>query len=244
MTPEFVRSARIPVCIFAKPPVASEVKTRLIPVLGAQAAARLASAMFHDVWRVVQSHPGTHPILATPKPGAFPITIPAGDVWLQGEGDLGARLERIVTRGLAQSPAVMALGADSPALSPAHLGAALECLETHDAVLGPCTDGGFYLLALRRCPGGLFQSLPWSAAGTREALAMRLREHAFSIAELEPLFDVDVPADLHTLAEYLATASPRQSATAAWWSKHSCASQPTGDDVNTHANHHHCAGVE
>jgi hypothetical protein len=208
---------KIPVCIFAKPPVPSEVKTRLIPALGAEGAAQLASAMLRDVWRAAQSHPGIHPILATTRPGGFPISVPDDDVWLQGEGDLGERIERIITRGLLHAPAAMAIGADSPGFSDAHIEAAIECLRTNDAVLGPSTDGGFYLLALRRCPRGLFASLPWTAAETRKALKVRLQEHAFSIAELKPLFDVDIPADLRTLAGYLAAVPSRLSATRAWW---------------------------
>lgn len=214
---------KIPVCIFAKPPAPLQAKTRLIPALGAEGAAQLASAMLRDVWRAVQSHPGVHPILATTRPGAFPMSLPDDDMWLQGEGDLGERMERIITRGLVHAPAVMAIGADSPAFSAAHLQAAIDCLETRDAVLGPSVDGGFYLLALRRYPRGLFASLPWSAAATRTALKARLQEHAFSVAELDPLFDVDIPADLRTLASYL-DATSSQSATRAWWCEYSCKS--------------------
>ena len=180
--------------------------------------------MLRDVWCTVESYSGVRPILATTGPGAFPVSVREPDIWLQGEGDLGERIERIITRGLQESTAVMALGADSPAFSGAHLGAALECLASHDAVVGPSRDGGFYLLALRRCPSGLFASLPWSTGETRQALKARLQEHAFSIAELEPLFDVDTPADLSTLAGYFAAYPYRQSATREWWVENSCAS--------------------
>jgi glycosyltransferase A (GT-A) superfamily protein (DUF2064 family) len=154
----------------------------------------------------------------------FPVSVPNGDVWLQGEGDLGERIERILTRGLLDSSAVVAIGADSPAFTAAHLEAALEYLERHDAVVGPAIDGGFYLLGLRRCPGGLFASLPWSTGETRQALQARLREHDFSIAELEWLFDVDLPADLNTLGKYLGTHSSTHSATREWWGRNSCES--------------------
>jgi glycosyltransferase A (GT-A) superfamily protein (DUF2064 family) len=172
----------------------------------------------------VASSPGVRPILATTRPGTFPVSVPDGDVWLQGEGDLGERIERILTVGLQQSPAVMVLGADSPAFTVVHVEAAIDGLQSHDAVLGPSTDGGFYLLALRRCPRGLFAGLPWSTGETCKALQARLREHAFSIAQLEPLFDIDTPADLRELAEYLAVQAPRQSATRAWWLENSCES--------------------
>ena len=84
----------IPVCIFAKPPVPGEVKTRLIPVLGAAGAAELASAMLLDAWRIVESCAGVRPILATTRSGDLPMSVACEDVWLQGEGDLRAPQEQ------------------------------------------------------------------------------------------------------------------------------------------------------
>jgi rSAM/selenodomain-associated transferase 1 len=206
----------IPVCIFAKPPIPAEVKTRLIPALGAAGAAELASAMLLDIWCTVELCPGVRPILATTLPGDFPVCVSPDDMWLQGDGDLGQRMERIFNRGLLQAPAVIALGADSPALTAAHLRAALDALQTNDIVVGPAIDGGFYLLALRTRQAGLFHSLPWSSSKTLQALKKRIEEHCLSIAELEPLFDVDTPTDLLTLQEHLLTHPSSAPATSAW----------------------------
>lgn len=206
----------VPVCIFAKPPVSAEVKTRLIPALGAAGAAELAGAMFLDVWRTVESCPGVRPILATTRPGDFPVCVSPGDIWLQGDGDLGQRLERIFNRGLHQAPAVIAVGADSPALTIAHLQAALDAVQTNDLVIGPSSDGGFYLLGLRRSRAWLFSSLPWSSSKTRQALKRRIEECCLSFAELELLFDVDTPSDLLTLEQHLRTHLSLAPATRAW----------------------------
>lgn len=207
----------IPVCLFAKPPVAGEVKTRLIPVIGAEGAARLAGAMLLDVWRTMEGCRGIRPILSTTRPGEFPMRVRAEDVWLQGEGDLGRRIERILTRALVDSVAAIAIGGDSPGLTVAHVEAAREALETNDAVLGASTDGGFYLLGMRRCREGLFCSVPWSAEETCQALRTKLEEEKFAIAELEPLFDVDTPDDLRLLEERLAADPASAPATRAWW---------------------------
>jgi len=223
MTPQVTGKLGIPICIFAKPPVPAEVKTRLIPALGETGAAELAAAMLRDTWEVAASLPGGRPILATTRRGNFPIAVADCDLWLQGDGDLGRRLEQILTRGLEQAGSAIALGADSPGLTGIHLKAALEGLENHDAVLGPSLDGGFYLLGLRRCPPGLLASLPWSRPDTCQAVVTRLRQHGFSILELELLFDVDVPGDLRTLGSHLAAAG-EPSATRAWWLENVCAS--------------------
>lgn len=222
---------QIPFCIFAKPPVPAEVKTRLIPALGAEGAAQLAAAMLQDVWRVVEACPQARPVLATTRLGTFPVPVADGDVWLQGDGDLGDRLQRILDRALLHAPAAIALGADTPALTADHLKAALAALRSNDAVLGPATDGGFYLLALRRCPRGLFAALPWSCPTTLQALKSRLEEHSFSIAELEPLCDIDTPADLAAWTHCIADPATPATAARAWWLK-------------THANHDHSPGFE
>ena len=210
----------IPVCVFAKPPVPGQVKTRLIPILGRTCAADLASAMLLDVWRTVESCGGVSPTLATTAPGAFPIAISPSDVWLQGDGDLGQRIEGIMTRALLQASAAIAIGADSPTLTAAHIRAALDALQTNDAVLGPSIDGGFYLLGLRMCRPGLFTSLPWSTSETGQRVRARLEEHSLSIMELDPLFDVDTPGDLLCLEEHLTADASLAPATRAWYFQH------------------------
>jgi hypothetical protein len=209
----------IPVCIFAKPALAGEVKTRLIPALDAGGAAELASVMLLDIWHTVESCPGVRPILATTRYGDFPTPVSPDDIWLQGDGDLGQRMERILNRGLVEAPAAIAIGADSPALTAAHLKAALDALQTNDVVVGPSSDGGFYMLALRTCQAGLLHSLPWSSSNTLGALKARIKEYSLSIAELEPLFDVDTPGDLITLEKHLFTHPSAAPVTRGWWDR-------------------------
>ena len=162
------------------------------------------------------SCPGVRPILSTTVRGDFPVRVSPDDIWLQGDGDLGQRIERIFNRGLLDAPAVIAIGADSPALTAAHLRAALRALQTNDVVVGPSSDGGFYLLALRRGKPDSFTSLPWSSSKTLHALKKRIEECCLSIAELEPLFDVDTPRDLLTLETHLLTHPSSAPATRAW----------------------------
>ncbi len=193
----------IPVCIFAKPPIPGRVKTRLARFLGHVGAARLASAMLCDVWSIVQIGTGVVPVLAAAEPGSFAIDVPNERIWLQETGDLGARIEGILRRGLATAPAAIALGADSPLLTSAHLEEAVECLTDRDAVLGPCEDGGFYLLGVHHCPPGLFADLPWSREDTCERTSHRLEMNGMSVGRISSLFDVDTIAELEQLREQL-----------------------------------------
>jgi rSAM/selenodomain-associated transferase 1 len=208
----------IPVCVFAKPPAPESAKTRLASALGNERTAALARAMFVDVWNSVSACPGVRPILATTEFRNVPVDIPLSDIWLQGEGDLGARLERIMSRGLLEAPLVLAVGADSPILTSSHITGALDALDANDAVIGPCADGGFYLLGLRQCPAGLFSNLPWSSSITCQAVVRTLREHGFTVGQMETLFDIDVIDDLQRLYEYLASKPQVAPATRAWYS--------------------------
>ncbi|MBF5043695.1 glycosyltransferase [Aggregicoccus sp. 17bor-14] len=189
------------VCLFAKPPRAGEAKTRLIPALGPEGAAALARAFLADTWALLEQLPWAEPVLTSPAPWPEALLpAPGIAVWPQGEGALGARLERVLARALAQRPFAMALGADSPGLPAAHLARARALLAEADAVLGPSEDGGFYLLGLRRAlPPGALEGLPWSAPDTLACTEQRLRALGLRVARAEPWFDVDTPHDLERL---------------------------------------------
>jgi len=187
------------ICIFAKPPRAGEVKTRLAAAIGDESAAALARAFLDDTVDAVRSLPWASAALATTE--RFDARLP---LLLQGEGDLGARIERVMRAALGSAGIAIAIGADAPALPRRLLEAARAALDHNDAALGPAEDGGFYLLALRRCPEGLFAGLPWSADDTCAKTLGRLRERGLRPALLEPWFDVDRPADLDRLRAAIA----------------------------------------
>jgi rSAM/selenodomain-associated transferase 1 len=180
------------ICIFAKPPTQGEVKTRL--GLAPHDAARLAQAFLDDTIEAAGRLPWAEVALASTAAVASPLPVV-----LQGGGDLGARIERVLGEALRRAPAAIAVGADAPALPERFLEQARAALRACDAAVGPSDDGGFYLLALKRCPSGLLEGLPWSAADTCTRTVARLRERGLRTALLEPWFDVDRPADLEKL---------------------------------------------
>lgn len=185
----------VPCLVFAKPPRAGFVKTRLIPALGAEGAARVAAALLADTWQNVGGTDGLRPILATPSPGAD-HGIDAQEIWDQGDGDLGARLERTLARALTGSRAAIAIGADCPGITPEQWREVLTGLAKADAVLGPTDDGGFWVLGAVRCPPGLLAGLPWSAPTTCAATSDQLHRYGLSVGRVSGAFDLDEPADL------------------------------------------------
>jgi rSAM/selenodomain-associated transferase 1 len=191
------RDGRMPVCIFAKPPVPGQVKRRLSKSMGLEAGAELAYAFLQDSWAAFARVNWVRPILVTTERheslGEF---LQSAEIWFQGVGTLGERLERILSRALEVSDIALAVGGDTPGLPARLLEQARAALQTADAVLGPAEDGGFYLLGLRRCPRGLLQGIEWSSEDTHRQTRKRLENHGLSLAETERWFDIDVPEDL------------------------------------------------
>jgi len=126
------------------------------------------------------------------------------DVWPQGNGDLGDRVERVLARALDDSAFAIALGADTPGLPQRFLKEARRALSDHDAVIGPTDDGGFYLLGLRRCPSGLLSELPWGDDTTFAATLARLGARGLSTHVLPRWFDIDRPDDLDRIRAVIA----------------------------------------
>lgn len=193
------------VCVFFKPPIVGTVKTRLIPTVGSNRATALAEAFFRDTWSTVESLDWAVPVLASAgpvKPDLLPRSRPG--VWLQGDGDLGARLERILRKALEVTPFAIIVGTDSPGMPMQLLQDAHDSLQSSDSVLGPSEDGGFYLIGVRRCPAGLLANLPWSQSTTFARTWRRLTETGLNPAKLDPWYDIDWPEDLDRLREDLA----------------------------------------
>lgn len=187
-------------CILVKSPRPGEVKTRLAPAVGPDGAATLARAFLEDTIALARRLPWARVAVAVAGDPA-PLALPAGmEVWPQGQGDLGERMERALLRALAPGRRAILLGTDSPGLPARMVEAARSSLATHGAVLGPADDGGFYLIGLDRCEPGLLFGLPWSRRDTLLHAEARLRRAGRTVARTEPWFDVDEPADLVRLA--------------------------------------------
>src|SRR6476646_6284451 len=191
------------VCIFAKPPIPGSVKTRLIPELGPERAAELAEAFLEDTVAMVRTVSWAECMIAATNTFERPYVEPE-EVWLQSEGDLGDRLEKVLRLALKRKPIVLAIGADSPGLPAAYLQTARDALKNADAVLGPSLDGGFYLIGLKDCPVGLLEDIQWSHSTTLAATVAKLDQFGMKTVLINPWFDVDGHEDLERLRRQLA----------------------------------------
>ncbi len=189
---------QVSLCIFAKPPVPGEAKTRLIPAAGPRGAAAIARALLADILSIAAAVSACRLLLSVSQ--EFDADgMPPVEQFLQPDGNLGQRIEATLRYALSTTPAALALAADTPGLSTAMLELAITRLQTCDAVLGPTHDGGFYLLGLKSCPPGLLSDIRWGQAATLTDTIAALGLHKFRSARLQSLADLDTPEDLSRL---------------------------------------------
>lgn len=180
--------------IMVKQPRPGRVKTRLARDLGTVSATwwfrhqvtQLLRRVDDPRWRVVLAVSPDRAVAARDWPPQFP-RVP------QGAGDLGQRMARLLT-GMRPGP-VCLIGGDIPGVTRAHIWRAFWALGHHDAVFGPATDGGFWLVGVKGImPSTLFRDVRWS---TDHALSDSMATLPDArIAMVDRLNDVDTAADL------------------------------------------------
>jgi rSAM/selenodomain-associated transferase 1 len=199
-------TGRVALGVMAKVPVAGLVKTRLCPPLAPAEATVLARCFLLDrLEQLADVSEGDALVAFAPREREAEMrgVVPAGVRLVPQEGaDLGARLDRLLTDLLAEGYAgAIAVDADSPTLPTAYLRRACAVIRDADVdvVVGPCEDGGYYLIGLRAPAPALFRDMPWSTpAVTQETLA-RGRRLGLRLALLPSWFDVDRGEDLARL---------------------------------------------
>jgi rSAM/selenodomain-associated transferase 1 len=183
------------IAILAKAPVPGLAKTRLIPALGADGAARLQERFVgHAVKTACEvaavtlwAEPDhTHPIF---RQFASHVRLAC-----QVPGDLGARM--FAAAAVASGP-VLVIGTDCPALTTDHLRAAIDVLRQGiDVVVNPAEDGGYVLIGMNEPDPRLFAGMVWSVPTVMAETRRRLAQSGLSWREPARLWDVDLPDDL------------------------------------------------
>jgi rSAM/selenodomain-associated transferase 1 len=192
--------------VFTRSPRRGAVKTRLIPLLGADGAADLHAALLD------------HTLKTARAVGAEKLELHAAEIdddlsaraerygatlFQQCCGDLGERMQYAFTRALAvdRCSAVVLIGSDCAVLSELHLAHAFDALrEGCDAVLGPAEDGGYVLIGLTRAAPEVFSGIDWGTSSVMTQTRVRLQRLGWTWHELETLWDIDRPDDYLRLA--------------------------------------------
>lgn len=192
---------QVQVAVLAKAPIAGLAKTRLIPALGPQGAARLQRLFTHNTVRVAQAA-GLGSVTLWCAPNArHPLfralaRIAGVTCLVQPNGDLGQRMHMAFRLHCVQGPLLLT-GTDCPPLQPEHLRrAARALLDGDDAIFYPAEDGGYVLVGLRKPQPALFQGMVWSTAEVMAETRLRAQTLGLRVREFETLWDVDTPSDL------------------------------------------------
>ena len=193
--------------VFAKAPRAGEVKTRLIPLLGADGAAALHRQLTYRTL-VTATGSGLGPVELHGAPDSDDVFLKDSArrfgiaLAPQRGASLGARMANAFDEGLARHARVILVGTDCPVLTPQHLiGAQAALAQGNDAVLIPAEDGGYALIGLTRCDARLFAGIEWGSNSVLAATRERLMMLGWRWHELETLWDIDRPEDYRRWSE-------------------------------------------
>ena len=187
--------------VFTRAPVPGQTKTRLIPLLGTQGAAEfhqtvlqstLAEANVSDfgtveIWCATEND---HPYI---KQCGLDYSC---TVKIQQGNNLGEKMQHATETTLAENAFVVLVGSDCPAITTEILNQSYQHLSNgKDAVLGPASDGGYYLIGLKRPNPYIFQDITWGEANVAARTRQNLDDLGLDYVELEELSDIDTPED-------------------------------------------------
>lgn len=193
-----------------KAPIPDQVKTRMIPSLDPVTVSNLYYNFLIDKIEQVKNIEAQAFIAYTPETGFafFQSIAPSGFNLVNQNGtDLGERLVNISRTLFGQGfKKVLILDSDTPNLPVEYIKKGLEELDNSDVVIGPCEDGGYYLIGLKGIQPLLFKDIPWSTSRVTELTMNTAIIEGLKVSLLEKWYDVDTIDDLlhlkHDLDSY------------------------------------------
>ena len=186
--------------VFARAPERGRVKTRLAAELGAEEALSVYCRLAERVVAAVRAGGSYSVTVAYTPRGAEPLMRR----WLgtsvalrpQSGGDLGERMATAVADAFsAGAERVVLTGTDCPDVTADVVEEAFTRLDAADVVVGPASDGGYYLIGMSRAHRALFDGVPWSSVDTLRATLDRARASGLSVALLDERRDIDTAED-------------------------------------------------
>ncbi len=178
--------------IFVRNPEPGKVKTRLAASVGEDAALAIYLELLQLTRNVALN-------VDTPKYLWYSHFIDNEDPWpssgftkrLQQGDDLGSRMAFAFEETLRDHDKAVIIGSDCPYLTPVLIEEAFEALDEREFVIGPATDGGYYLLGMRRFIPGVFQDINWSTDSVCAETIRKIRQAGAQYRLLPTLGDID-----------------------------------------------------
>lgn len=192
--------------LIVKEPRPGQVKTRLQSHLSAAEAAELYRAFIVDSVETLARSAADRKVIAFAPIGAEEaIRELVGadfDLIAQSEMDLGGRLDGLMRWSFKQgAERTVIIGSDTPSLPVAYIDEAIEMLQERDVVLGPSTDGGYYLVGQKEGNSAIFTGIEWSTGAVLKQTLERLGKQSLGL--LPPWYDVDTAPEAGFLKMHL-----------------------------------------
>ena len=182
--------------IFCKTPLLGEVKTRLVPKIGEQAALDLYVEMFGRLLTALKETTFCLEFWITPSTDhAFFDEYPVSRFQQSGT-DLGARMSNALEDGLIRHEKVLLIGTDLPLIDASYIDLAVDRLGEKEVVLGPAEDGGYGLIGVSEKLPRIFSGVHWGTDDVLSRTCAQLNQQKLNYGMLPLIWDVDRPGDL------------------------------------------------
>ena len=182
--------------IFTRNPELGKVKTRLSKSTGDQVALEIYKFLLNKTNQVTKQ-------VSADKIVYYSEKITKHDIWssnlykkeVQHGSDLGAKMKNSFQAAFENKyDKVLLIGSDLYDLEPCHIYEAFKKLDTNDVVIGPASDGGYYLIGLKKLHPKIFKNKNWGTSTVREDTLKDLEK--VDVHLLPILNDVDVIEDI------------------------------------------------
>lgn len=186
---------------YAKRPLPGYAKTRLGAAIGFEESAGVYARLLYGCLLELAPLPRAGICVELSLASAadlpyFRLAFPEFQVSAQAGADLGARLSHALAAAFASgAEAVAILATDVPDLDRRAVQAAFAALEVCDVVIGPCADGGYYLVGTRQPMANLFADIDWSSSRVLEQTEALARRQGLTVQQLPILIDIDTQED-------------------------------------------------
>jgi rSAM/selenodomain-associated transferase 1 len=185
------------VLVFQKNAILGKVKTRLASGMGEARALEIYRHLIQLTYSALEVVPAS---IWTYFSDYIPETVnpPIARSFVQEGQDLGERMAHAFARSFESGmdmDKVVLIGTDCPMLQSEHLNQAFEALTHSDLVVGPATDGGYYLIGMKRRADFLFEGINWSTAEVLSQTLAVATAHGLHFNLLDELSDIDTQED-------------------------------------------------
>lgn len=189
--------------IFVKNPIPGTVKTRIAQTVGNERAAEVYRHLLQYTQAITRQ-------LTSHRVVYYGDFVNPDDGWngydkqLQSGQNLGERMLAAFSEQFEQGAnRVVIIGSDCLAITADHIERAFGALDEADVVIGPATDGGYYLLGMKQLHSFLFLNMPWSQPELRQLTELAILQNGLTVERLEELTDIDEWTDYENALQLL-----------------------------------------